>query len=52
MDTLEKQTNNRAELKAAISLVVKVARKTVIFAFIAQDPLAGGGPGPSDCMLH
>ena len=30
-DTLEKQTNNRAELKAAISTVVKVTQKTVIF---------------------
>ena len=30
-DTLEKQTNNRAELKAAISAVVKVTSKTVIF---------------------
>ena len=31
LDTLEKQTNNRAELKAAISAIVKVTQKTVIF---------------------
>ena len=31
LDTLEKQTNNRAELKAASSAVVKVTQKTVIF---------------------
>ena len=31
LDTLEKQTNNRAELKAAISAVVKVSQKTAIF---------------------
>ena len=31
LDTLEKQTNNRAELKATISAVVKVTQKTVIF---------------------
>ena len=30
-DTLERQTNNRAELKAAIFAVVKVTPKTVIF---------------------
>ena len=31
LDTLEKQTNNRAELKAVISAVVTVSQKTVIF---------------------
>ena len=31
LDTLEKQTNNRAELKAAISAVVKVTQKIIIF---------------------
>ena len=31
LDTLEKQTNNRAELKAEIWAVVKVSQKTVIF---------------------
>ena len=31
LNTLEKQTSNRAELKAAISAVVKVTQKTVIF---------------------
>ena len=31
LDALKKQTNNRAELKAAISAVVKVTQKTVIF---------------------
>ena len=31
LDTLEKQTSNRAELKAAISAVVKVSQNTAIF---------------------
>ena len=31
LDTLEQQTNNRAQLKAAICVVVKVTQKTVIF---------------------
>ena len=31
LDTLEKQTNNRAQLKAAISAVMKVTQKAIIF---------------------
>ena len=43
LDTLEKQTNNRAKLKAAILAVVKVTQKTIIFGFshYALDGVAG-----------
>ena len=41
LDTLEKHTNNRAESKAAISAVVKVTQKTVIFGDSVLDGVAG-----------